>query len=56
MEAYEEGDVLASPLECMGWVYGRILGDVGGSFVVILDLTWKMVSRLDSGMNFGVGI
>jgi hypothetical protein len=56
MEAYEEGDVLTSPLECMGWVYGRILGDVGGSFVVILDLTWKMVSRLDSGMNFGVGI
>jgi hypothetical protein len=32
MEAYGEGDVLVSPLECMGWVYGRILGDVGGKF------------------------
>ena len=56
MEAYGEGDVLVSPLERMGWVYGRILGDVVGSFAVILDLMWEMVSRLDFGMNFGAGI
>jgi len=40
----------------MGWVYGRILGGIGESFVVILDLKWMMASRLDSDMIFGVRI
>ena len=40
----------------MGWVYGRILGRVGGIFVVRPDLRGEMALRLDSDMIFGVGI
>jgi hypothetical protein len=40
----------------MGWVYGRILGEVGGSFVVTLDLKLEMAPMLDLGIIFGVGI
>ena len=56
MEFYGEGDVLVSLLACMEWVYGKILGGLGGSFVVIPDLKWKMAQRLDFDMIFGVGI
>jgi hypothetical protein len=37
-------------------VYGRILGGVGRSLVVIPDLRCEMALRLDSDMIFGVGI
>jgi hypothetical protein len=56
MKAHGEGGVLVSLLGFMWWVYGRILGGVGGSFVVVLDLRWEMVARLDSCLAFGVGI
>jgi hypothetical protein len=51
-----EGRVLASQSKCFGWVYERIFGGVGGSFVVILDLRCEIDSRLDFVMIFGVGI
>jgi hypothetical protein len=40
----------------MRWVYRRILGGVGRSLVVILDLNWEMDPRLDSSLIFGVGL
>jgi hypothetical protein len=56
MEVHGEDGVLVSLLGRMGWVYGRILGEVGRSSVVIPDLRWKIAPRLDSGMVFGVGM
>jgi hypothetical protein len=56
MEVHGEGGVLVSLLECMGWVYERILGKVGGNFVVIPNLSWEMALRLDFSMISGVGI
>jgi hypothetical protein len=53
MEVHGKGGVLVSLLRCMGWVYGRILGGVGESF---LDLRWAMAPRLDFDMIFGAGI
>jgi hypothetical protein len=50
-----EGGVLLIPLGRMGLGFGRILGGVGGCFIVIPDLSWEMTSRLDSGMMCGVG-
>jgi hypothetical protein len=50
-----EGGVLVSLLRRMEWVYGRILGKVGGRFVVTPDLKWVMVPRLNSSMTCGVG-
>jgi hypothetical protein len=38
MEVHGEGGILVCLLGRMGWVYGRISGGVGGSFVVTLDL------------------
>jgi hypothetical protein len=38
MEVHGEGGVLMSLSGRMGWVYARILGGVGGSFVVRPDL------------------
>jgi hypothetical protein len=55
-EMHREGGVLVSPSGSIGWVYGRILGVVGGSFVVILDLRWEMAPRLDYGVSIGIGI
>ena len=54
MEVHGEHSVLVNLMRCMGWVYGRILGGVGGGFVVIPYLRWEMTSRLDSYMIFGV--
>ena len=56
MEVLGEGGVLVSMLGCMGWVYGRKLGRVGGSFVITSDLKCVMVQRLGAGMIFDVGI
>jgi hypothetical protein len=46
--------------ECMrdiwGGAYGRISGEVGMSFLVILDLRSVMAPKLDYGMTCGVGI
>jgi hypothetical protein len=36
MKVLRKGGVLESPLGHMRWVYERILGGVGSSFVVIL--------------------
>ena len=52
MEVLEGGGVLESPLGCMGWVYGTILGGFRESFVVILDLSWEIDPRLDFDMIF----
>jgi hypothetical protein len=38
------------PLGHMGWGYGSILGGVGESSLVILDLRWEIAPRLISGM------
>jgi hypothetical protein len=56
METHGEDSVLVSLLGHMGWVYGIILGGVGGSFLVTPDLRWKIAPRLDSSMIFGLGI
>jgi len=56
MEVHGEGNVPVSISGLMRWVYGRVLGEVGRSFVVIPDLRWEMAQRLDFGMIFGVGI
>jgi hypothetical protein len=40
----------------MGWGYGRILGGVGRSFLVISDLKWERASMFDYAMICGVGI
>lgn len=45
MEVLGEGGVLVSLLGCMGWVYKRILGGLGGSSVITPDLKWVMVPR-----------
>jgi hypothetical protein len=47
MEVLREDGVLASLLGRMKWVYGRILGVVGRSFVATPDLRLEMASRLD---------
>jgi hypothetical protein len=49
------GGVLLNPLGRLGWGYGRILGGDGGCFLVIPDLSWETVPRLDSGTICGVG-
>jgi voltage-gated potassium channel Kch len=56
MEVHGEGGVLVSLLGHMGRVYGRVLGGVGGSYVVTRSLKWVMALRLDFGMIFSVGI
>jgi hypothetical protein len=38
MAVHGEGGVLVSLLGRMEWVYKRILGGVGGTFAVMLDL------------------
>jgi hypothetical protein len=40
----------------MRWVYGRILGEVGGISLAIPDLRLKMDPRFVSSMIRGVGI
>jgi hypothetical protein len=37
------GGVLLSVLGLVGWVYGRILGEVGGISLAIPDLRWDMI-------------
>jgi len=37
-------------------VYGRILGEVGGSSLTIPDLRWEMAPRSVSVMICGVGV
>jgi hypothetical protein len=39
-----------------GWGYGRILGGVGRSFLVISDLKWERASMFDYDMICGMGI
>jgi hypothetical protein len=56
MAVHGEGVVLISCLEHLGWGYGRILGGVGGSFQVTLDLRWEMAPKLDFGTISDVGI
>jgi len=56
MEVHGEGVVLVSPLGRMVWVYGRILGNVGGRSVVTSDLKWVMAPRFVFGMTCGAGI
>jgi hypothetical protein len=40
----------------MEWVYGRILGEVGGSSLTIPDLRWEIAPMLVYAMICGVGI
>ncbi len=56
MEVHGEGNVPVSISGLMRWVYGRVLGEVGRSFVVIPDLRWEMIPRIDSGMTCDVRI
>jgi hypothetical protein len=56
MEVYGEGGVLVSLLGRMGWGYGRLLGGVGRSFLVISDLKWERASMFDYDMICGMGI
>lgn len=44
------GDVQLIPLGRMRWGFGRLLGRFGGCFLVILNLSWEMAQRSDSGM------
>jgi hypothetical protein len=48
--------VLMSLLKRMEWVYGRILGEVGGSSLTIPDLRWEIAPMLVYAMICGVGI
>jgi hypothetical protein len=41
----------------VGCIYGQILGVTGGwGFLVILDLRWVRVPKLNFGMTCGVGM
>jgi hypothetical protein len=48
-------DALMDSMGCMGCVSRNSLGEVGRSFLVLLDLRWGTTPRLVFGMPSGVG-
>jgi hypothetical protein len=49
------GGALMESMGLMGWVFENSLGEVGRSFLDLLDLRWVTAPRLVFGMMCGVG-
>jgi hypothetical protein len=49
------GGVLMMFMSCMGWVYEKKIKRGWGEFLVILDLRWVTVPRLDFGNDVWYG-